>query len=139
MNIQQTISNAHRHGAHRPFGDTHMPAQTLPKTAITDLEINKRLALKIGWTGIKSVGNVCCVPGYVGDKFKVANKWVRGRVFDHSAPAVIWPIAERYNIWPAKIVDGYSKGKWMAYGQEHCVTADTAAMAVAMAVIGEAS
>lgn len=140
MNIQQTISSAYRHGAHRPFGDTRMPIQTLPKNALTDLEINKRLALKIGWTGIKSVGDTCFVPGYTGDKFKVANKWMRGRVFDYLDPTVIWPIAERYNVWPGRVIGGPSKGKWFAYGDvREPIIADTAAMAVALGVIGEAS
>jgi hypothetical protein len=136
VNIQKTISNAHLHGAHRPFGDAHMPAQTLPKIAITDLEINKRLALKIGWKSeqINEVRDGVITITHGQPEYS----WPY-REFSYCDTGVIRPIAERYNIWPTKIMGGYSKGKWMAFGQEHCVTADTAAMAVAMAVIGEAS
>jgi hypothetical protein len=137
VNIQQTISNAHRHGAHRPFGDPAMPAQTLPKTPITDFEISKRLALAIGWKleQIRVLGMLVTLPE---ERFPQCIKAPR-RIFDYRDTDVIWPIAERHNSFPSQFIDGYSKGKWMAYGQEHCVTADTAAMAVAMAVIGEAS
>lgn len=56
-------------------------------------------------------------------------KWRR---FDHRDPAVIWPIAEKYNFFPMRWADG----TWSAPKMGGIVNADTAAKAVALAVIG---
>ena len=54
------------------------------------------------------------------------------RQFDYRDPAVIWPIAERFNCFPMASIGG-----WCAYFDCTDITADadTAAKAVALAVI----
>lgn len=103
---------------------------------MTDLEISKALALAIGWKnddvaefgdGLDYDYQLDCVKVWDGEW------WVD---FDYRDPAVIWPIAERYNAFPSMIVGGSSKGKWMTFLEVHSVTCATAAKAVALAVIG---
>lgn len=86
---------------------------------MTDAEISRRLALAIGWSSsdiyLDALGFGC-------------NVWTDGRwrKFDYRDPAAIWPIAERFNAFPAKW-----ENEWSA-GGDWC---DTAAKAVALAVI----
>lgn len=98
---------------------------------MTDAEISRWLALAIGWEvlpvehrdeGVMVVDHVNQV----------------GRYFDYRDPAVIWPIAERYNCFPqATLFDS----SWYAITQDGWdmgldqSLADTAAKAVALAVI----
>jgi len=51
-------------------------------------------------------------------------------IFDYRNPLVIWPIAERFNCFPIKV-----EGGWTAWSGARYCTADTAAKAVALAVI----
>ena len=99
---------------------------------MTDAEISKALALAIGWPesdidASNSSVHVC---------FEVATleyppTW---RLFDYKIPDIIWPIAERYDCFPMKV---YSKiPKWQAISNE-VYESDTAAKAVAIAVIGK--
>lgn len=85
-------------------------------------EISRRLALAIGWPekAITVTHGQCFI--WLGRD---------GRGFDYRDPAVIWPIAERYNCFPYKTIDS---GKWFS-GSE-LARGDTAAEAVARAVIG---
>ena len=96
-------------------------------TTLTDLEINKRLALAIGWKP-KQIQERC---GMLFVMFN--NAWSR---FDFRHTSTIWPIAERYNCFPIKQRDG----NWRAFiGHDGCMkVAVTAAKAVALAVIGSA-
>jgi hypothetical protein len=89
---------------------------------MTDEEISRRLALAIGWPE-NMVWNGYATAWIVGKRYEA------GQEFDYRDPAVIWPIAERFDCFPVRnMVDG-----WRAWGTS--VTADTAAKAVALAVI----
>lgn len=95
-------------------------------------DLSRRLALALGWRE-----GTYPEPRMVVQRWGVVcwdgNKWRR---FDYRDPAVIWPIAERFDCFPFRLSDG----KWSAYasGGKHVVTA-TAAEAVALAVIGAKS
>ena len=101
---------------------------------MTDFEhadISRRLALAIGWVDaeMKSspAGMVLECRGEYG--------W---RLFSYDDPAVIWPIAERLNCFPYALRDNAKKltGQWNAWASDGIdVQADTAALAVALAVI----
>lgn len=96
---------------------------------MTDAEISRRLALAIGWDVLPVSGgdDRACVVDH-------ANQI--DRYFDYRDPAVIWPIAERFDCFPS-LWDGEGPEAWKAwcdpYG--HSIFADTAAKAVALAVI----
>ena len=89
---------------------------------MTELEISKALAIAIGWKPeqMRVSGNVLL--------FSVAGFYWRH--FDYRDPAVIWPIAEKFDCFPYRYF-----GKWYVWWGDEC-TADTAAQAVALAVIG---
>lgn len=96
---------------------------------MSDAELSRDLALAIGWPeSAITVTHGQCFIWYGRD----------GRDFDYRDPAVIWPIAERYNCFP--LLSDW--GRW-SVAIEHPITfmsirvsADTAAEAVARAVIG---
>ena len=99
---------------------------------MTDTEISKALALAIGWkpknvlpNEVNQVVMQCWV--YVGYEWKV---------FDYRDPAVIWPIAEQYDCFPVKPYGDLGHQKWLAIVDGSAGYADTAAKAVAIAVIG---
>lgn len=87
---------------------------------MTDAKISQQLAVAIGWpakkVSLKTVSGQCMV-NY--DR----QYW---RMFDYRRPDTIWPIAERFNAFPAKW-----ENEWNAGGGWQ----DTAAKAVALAVI----
>ena len=92
---------------------------------MTDLEISKALALAIGWKPSQMMDY-----GYV--------LWVdydNGlcRELDYRDPAVIWPIAVKYNCFSYKT----NTGEWNAISPANWEdnTADTPEKAVALAVI----
>lgn len=71
------------------------------------------------------------------DRFFFRNISINGRVFDYHDPAVIWPIAERFNAFPL-----WGGSTWFAAVKKDihpvkriALQADTAAKAVALAVI----
>jgi hypothetical protein len=91
---------------------------------MTDLEINKALALAIGWNleHLKVTDAVFARwDGY----------W---RVFDHRDWDVIGPIAERYDAFP--MVTAYHADQWAIVTDKVEVFADTPQKAIALAVIG---
>ena len=122
-----------------------------------DLEISKALALAIGWRSddMKSFDDAgLWIYGSAAFVWHGEAAW---RKFDYRDPAVIWPIAERYSAFPSSLVDGnFRKAK--ARNRERIIgwevlvcdyknsteynakwlrfPADTAAKAVALAVIG---
>lgn len=134
---------------------------------MTDIEISRALALAIGWTEDRRDENGCLDPDVIieGEAFcQEAGVFVwfdeiQWKRFDYRDPTVIWPIAERYSLFPGGVskgdyataekrgyainsgweclrwhyekIDGKPRG-WVRY------TADTAAKAVALAVIGSA-
>ena len=95
---------------------------------MTDLEIDKALALAIGWEThqmwVGSTGNLY---------LHVNSSW---RVFSHKDWNVIGPIAARYECFPIFIRDSrwesISRGKYRA----QFFDADTPQKAIALAVIG---
>lgn len=92
---------------------------------MTDAEISRRLALAIGWD---------VLPLEDGDEAATVVDHVSlvDRYFDYRDPAVIWPIAEAYNLFPGRWLDS-----WAVWDDDLDieVSADTAAKAVALAVI----
>ena len=108
---------------------------------MTEIEISKALALAIGWTedltdaegfidpDIRTVGEFRGEPEHVEVWFDGA--W---RTFDYRDPTVLWPIAERYNAFPLELRAGH----WGLLYFGRAYSADTAAKAVALAVIGMA-
>lgn len=93
---------------------------------MTDAEISRRLARAIGWKG----PDIIDYPGldYVGIRTRIVAPCVR--FFSYKFPTVIWPIAERFNCFPIRVEEG-----WIAWSGDRYCTADTAAKAVALAVI----
>ena len=122
---------------------------------MNDIEISKALALAIGWKPHQLIQDddllmVCAEVATL----KTPARW---RWFDYRDPGVIWPIAERYSLFPSglskgdyaaakklgrPINDGWECLRWHYEVTGGCTrgwvryTADTAAKAVAMAVIG---
>ena len=95
-------------------------------------EISRRLALAIGWPEQKLYsegdGSFCSINVTPPDVF--GEMW---RDFDYRDPLIAWRVAERFNCFPAMVSSGT---QWYAYTAGASTTwADTAALAVAMAVI----
>lgn len=91
---------------------------------MNDAEISRRLALAIGWKESDIVDYTSY--GYVGIRTIPPVL----RMFSYKFPSVIWPIAERFDCFPAKIGEEWRAGSGSCY-----MNADTAAKAVALAVI----
>jgi len=96
---------------------------------MTDVEINKALALAIGWKGSDLILNhKCFLYCFEGQEFV--------GVFDHKDWNVIGPIAEKYNCFPLRLRGGaweaISRGKYKL----GFVKSDTPQKAIALAVIG---
>lgn len=100
---------------------------------MTDLEIDRALALAIGWnkhyTLLRHLEKRVIV--WVGPTEEFTDGW---RVFSHKDWNVIGPIAARYNAFPMEDC----LGQWFAsigiHGRN--VTADKPQKAIALAVIG---
>lgn len=92
---------------------------------MTDAEISRRLALAIGWElADELMGHI-----YVWENDAPAKR------FDYRDPAVIWPIAVRFNALPEK---AWGARRWVVERWEpvyQYTETDTAAKAVALAVI----
>jgi len=103
---------------------------------MTDLEINKALAMAIGWGAfdLRSLDGAGLWV-YGGAAF-VRQGEAAWRMFDYRDSAVIWPIAERYNKFPNKFEDGKGVYWQCWFGWVANEYADTAAKAVALSVIG---
>ena len=97
---------------------------------MTNQDIDRRLALAIGWTKnqmqLDTNGNVFLLRDGLGGKY-----W---RFFDHTNPAVIWPIAERFDAFP---LAAPPDGKWRVFpmcdfnsAALHKVAATASALAV---------
>lgn len=110
---------------------------------MTDAEISRRLALAIGWESDQMTEHMGSL--YVADWPRKDNRktvllhggfyvpplspWNK---FDYRDPAVIWPIAERFNLFPGKW-----HGAWVVWDDELGIetSANTAAKSVALAAI----
>lgn len=90
-----------------------------------DVEISARLAFAIGYAP-KDISHVN-PPHDMRIIVPFGNGW---RLFSYKFPSVIWPIAERFDCFPAKIGEEWRAGSGSCY-----LNADTAAKAVALAVI----
>ena len=132
---------------------------------MTDIEISRALALAIGWTEDRRDENGCLDPDVIIEGKAFSQEagvfvWfdeIQWKRFDYRDPTVIWPIAERYSVFPQGISNGDYKaaeklGRGINEGWE-CIRwnykrlygeaigwqryfADTPAKAVAFAVIG---
>lgn len=96
---------------------------------MTDAEISRRLALAIGWEE-RSVQHFNPphdnrIVIWTGDNF---------RIFDYRDPAVIWPIAERFDCFPVQ-ANHYKGRGWIVLPGTIDDVQETAAKAVALAVI----
>ena len=98
---------------------------------MTDLDINRRLALAIGWPRKRlwieddEVRLLEHIPGFYGPLW---------RVFDYTKWQVAGPIAARYNCFPWEDEDC----KWVVYAPGYLsppIYANTAQQAIALAVI----
>ena len=92
---------------------------------MTDLEIDKALALAIGWNGncVRNIGEVVIL----------YTKQYGWRVFSHRDWNVIGPIGERYHCFP---VESVGKKQWASWVDGPVTYADTPQKAIALAVIG---
>lgn len=97
---------------------------------MTDLEIDKALALAIGWKE-DQIG-VDNGRAFVNRQQQNGSPYSDAIYFSYKDPAVIWPIGERHNVFPYRFIDG----DWQSCIPNKDVCADTAAKAVALAVIG---
>jgi hypothetical protein len=100
---------------------------------MTDLEIDKALAL--------AIGHKVAYATVMGEG--IQQVWVRVdprdlwaiRVFDHRDWTVIGPIAEKYNMFPYRLRITEERGYWNVFTYKDNV-ADTPQRAIALAVIG---
>lgn len=102
---------------------------------MTDIEISKALALAIGYlpehVRVVDWGN----GGFVGSFITVMHGRI-WRTFDYRQPHTIFQIAERYNCFPSHEFSFLrNELYWKACKGGYVATADTAAEAIALAVI----
>ena len=95
---------------------------------MTDLEIDRALALAIGWTENRLHQHDTPMLFCLGDPY-----W---RVFSHRDWNVIGPIAEMYNMFPYQLKIGEEREKWNVLVRGKDYVADTPQKAIALAVIG---
>lgn len=96
---------------------------------MNDLEISKALALAIGWRKDQ------LSPSDNNPNMKQCWVWFwyKWKVFDYRDPAVIWPIAVKYDMFPSRARSGvWSSDMWYT-------EAETPEKAVALAVIRRAA
>ena len=96
---------------------------------MTDIEIDRALALAIGWKRI--------LPNPETAGLKQCWVWTGSvwRLFDHRDWNVIGPIAEKYNMFPYRLRITEGRGYWNVFTYKDNV-ADTPQKAIALAVIG---
>jgi len=101
---------------------------------MTDLKISKALALAIGYKP-RDVGWHSDMREIVVRRENSSDKY-NWRVFDYRDWNVIGPIAERYDVFPYKLIIGEKSGYWNAISRGKDTIADTPQKAIALAVIG---
>lgn len=106
---------------------------------MTNQEVDRRLALAIGYTADR----VRTIAGWIDvynkpferlDGPYAEDGWQR---FDHTDPAVIWPIAERFDAFPFRVCGGrWRATQWRERDQKYIsIPHDNPATASALAVI----
>jgi hypothetical protein len=98
---------------------------------MTDLEINKALALSIGWDKSKITIGTSPDNHYLVVR---PDGYAYGRPFNYRDWNVIGPIAEQYDCFPQKCCGEWSS--MIATNSLTWVEADTPQKAIALAVIG---
>jgi hypothetical protein len=93
-------------------------------------DISRRLALAIGWRDDQIFNDHD--GSYTSINLSHRPSIQTWKDFDYRDPLIIWPIAERFNTFPMVSVDGWTA--WFDCTNSQA-SADTAALAVAMAVI----
>ena len=98
---------------------------------MTDQEINKALALAIGYSPdeIRLDGDDICVYRQIEFDYHF---W---RTLDYRKPDVIWPIAEKYDAFPVRAKTDWYARCWSSKEDRPVERADNAAKAVALAII----
>lgn len=101
-----------------------------------DAEISRRLALAIGYkpkAALRNLAGGISVLRDASPQGYAVRGWYR---FDYRDGETIWPIAERFDCFPT-LWDGEGPEAWGAWcdAQTRFIYADTAAKAVALAVI----
>ena len=94
---------------------------------MTDAEISRRLALAIGWPHVQTSAT-----GLRALVSETDHEWYG---FDYRDPAVIWPIAEHFNAFPLYIKESKDWTALVEFNFRTEASSDTAAKAVAIAVI----
>lgn len=105
---------------------------------MTDIEINRALALAIGWTEDQMLVDVLSGGQRILNiRYPAGGLW---RVFDYTDWRVIGPIAQRYNCFPTRF--GLAQMWWppqVVRGRDiGAIMFDTPQKAIAMAVIERA-
>jgi len=105
---------------------------------MTDLEIDKALALAIGWKDHDIDPDVITIRGAYDPEPEIhcwhGGNWHR---FDYRDWNVIGPIAERYDCFPFQIRSKEEDfGKWNVVSRENDIMAASPQRAIALAVIG---
>ncbi len=98
---------------------------------MTDLQIDEALALAIGWKRERTHAS----PLYFWVKVSDDPKDFTWRRFSHKDPAVIWPIAERFDCFPVQDVRGQWFSALVGNGRFFEANHTNPATAVALAVI----
>lgn len=102
---------------------------------MTDLEIDKALALAIGWSRDCITLNTGVVRCYYPKQTAYDSSW---HVFSHKDWNVIGPIAEKYNVFPYKLHGIDCHGGWNVISSGIDYIGGTPQRAMALAVIGGA-
>ena len=102
-------------------------------------EINRLLALAIGWIDDRIGDDGSPDPDVIIDSERGVLVWMNThwREFSYCDPTVIWPVAEKYDVFPERCAGGWvSMRKRVLPEPSQRFYADSAEKAVALAVIG---
>lgn len=104
---------------------------------MTDAEINRALALKIGYLPehVRVIAEICIVRRYAGDKIKIVGIWLHGwREFDFMDWQIIMPIAVKYGMDMSHFAKSTAAMARLPF--KHYIIAPTLQRAIALAVLG---
>ena len=105
---------------------------------MTDLEINKALALAIGWPISRT--RVNCITREVYVHYEVFDEYLLWMRFSFMDWRVIGPIAAKYDCFPMRSINGRTwwSNNWFNEKETDQFATDTPQKAIALAVIAEA-